>query len=62
MNVSRSNPDIIGTESVTNDGLDLTITVNESRNYVTTRTMALATERNGHGTVTESGLGYKKVG
>ena len=62
MNVLGANPDIIGTETVTDDRLDLTVTINGSRNRVTTRIMARATERNSHRMVMESKLGYKKAG
>ena len=59
MNVSQSNPDIIGTESVMEDGSDLTVMVNESRNRLTTRITTHAMERNGRGMVTKSGLGLR---
>ena len=62
MNVSGSNLDIIGTETVADDGSNLTVTVNGSRNRKTTGITARATERNGHGTATRSGLGYKRAG
>ena len=45
VNVLQSNPYIIGTESVTDDGSDLTITVNGLKNRVMTRTTALAMEQ-----------------
>ena len=61
MNVSGSDPDVIRTETVTEDGSDLTVTVNESRNCVTTGITARVKERNGRRTVTGSGLGYEKT-
>ena len=61
MNILRSILDIIETESVMDDKSDLIVMVNGSKNHITTRTMALATERrrpkNGYG----SGLGYKRA-
>ena len=58
MNVLGSNLDIIGTETVTDDGSDLTVIVNRSRNRKTTRITAFAIEWNGRGTVTGFGLRY----
>ena len=59
MNVSRSIPDIIGIESITDDGSDLTVTVNGSGNRITTNSSCNGTERpeNGYG----FGLRYKNV-
>ena len=62
VNVSRSIPDIIRTEFVTNDGLDLTVMVNKSRNHVMTETTALATERKQPRNGYRSGLQYKRAG
>ena len=59
MNIPRFILDIIGTESVTDDGSDLTVTVNESRNHVMTGTMALTTEQNGQEMVTDPDSGIR---
>ena len=62
MNVSRSNLDIIITESITDDGLNLIVTVNGSRNFVMTGTMTLTMEQNSQGMIMESKLRYKRAG
>ena len=62
VNELGANLDIIKIESITEIRVDLTITINGSRNRVTTRIMACATETEWPANEIESGLEYKKAG
>ena len=62
VNELGANLDIIGTESVTEIGADLTIMVNRLRNRVTTRITAYAMETEWPTNIIESRLEYKRAG